>query len=242
MKNFFAAIRFITILPAGKPEHFDAVGMVPWFPAVGLLIGIGLAAFDHAAGRLWHPQAAAVLDVVFLAVMTGAFHIDGLADTADGIFSHRPKERILEIMKDSRTGAMGVVAVVSVLAVKWAGISGISENRAALLILVPAYARGAMLFGIRALEYGRPQGGTGLAFFSRRLRPADFWGMVVTVALSLTLGQGLLAINAGFFLITAALIAYYRRRLGCITGDMLGAMAEVAEAGLFIIAAMGGGR
>jgi len=242
MKNFFAAIRFITIIPAGRWEHFDAVGMVPWFPAVGLLIGIGLAAFDHAAARMWHPQAAAVLDVVFLAAITGAFHIDGLADTADGIFSHRPKERILEIMKDSRIGAMGVVAVVSVLAVKWAGISGLSENRTTLLILVPAYARGAMLFGMRALEYGRPQGGTGLAFFSRKLRPADFWGFGGAVVLSLALGRGLIAVNLGFFLITAALLACYRRRLGCITGDMLGAMAEVTEAGLFLIAAMGGAR
>lgn len=242
MKNLLAAIRFITVLPTGRSDHFDAVGMVPWFPAVGLLIGACLAAFDHAAARFWSPQAAAVLDVVFLAVMTGAFHIDGLADTADGIFSHRPKERILEIMKDSRIGAMGVVAVVSVLAVKWAGISSISENRTALLILVPAYARGAMLFGMRALEYGRPQGGTGLAFFSRKLRPVDLWGVLVTVVLSLALGRGLLAVNVGFFLITAALIAYYRKRLGCITGDMLGAMAEVVEAGLFLIAAMGGGR
>src|SRR5512136_3310325 len=100
MKNLFAAIRFITVVPAGASDHFDAVGMVPWFPAVGLLLGVGLAAFDHAASRMWHSQAAAVLDVVFLAVMTGAFHIDGLADTADGIFSHRPKDRILEIMKD----------------------------------------------------------------------------------------------------------------------------------------------
>lgn len=242
MKNLFAAIRFITVVPAGASDHFDAVGMVPWFPAVGLLLGVGLAAFDHAAARMWHPQAAAVLDVVFLAVMTGAFHIDGLADTADGIFSHRPKDRILEIMKDSRIGAMGVVAVVSVLALKWAGISGISENRTLLLILVPAYARSAMLFGMRALEYGRPQGGTGLPFFSRKLRTADLWGVLAIVVLSLALGRGLLAVNAGFSLITAALIAYYRKRLGCITGDMLGAMAEVTEAGLFLIAAMGGGR
>ncbi len=241
MKNFWAAIRFITILPTGKSTHFDAVGMVPWFPAVGLLLGAGLAAFDHAAARFWNPLAVAVLDVVFLAVMTGAFHIDGLADTADGLFSHRPKERILEIMKDSRTGVMGVVAVVAVLAVKWAGIGGIPGNRTLMLILVPAYARGAMLFGMRQLAYGRPQGGTGHAFFSRPLRPADFWGVLAMVVLSLALGRGLLALNLGFFLITAALIAYYRKRLGCITGDMLGAMTEVTEAGLFLIAAMGGG-
>ena len=141
MKNLFAAIRFITILPAGRSEHFDAMGMVPWFPVAGLLLGALLAVFDLAAARLWPVSAVSILDVILLAILTGAFHLDGLGDTADGLFSHRPRERILEIMKDSRIGVMGVVAVVSVLAVKWAGISGLGANRTALLILVPAYAR-----------------------------------------------------------------------------------------------------
>jgi adenosylcobinamide-GDP ribazoletransferase len=242
MKNLFAAMRFITVLPVGKSEYFDAVGMARWFPVVGLLIGCALAAFDHAIARIWSPPAAAVLDVVFLAVMTGAFHIDGLADTADGLFSHRSRERMLEIMKDSRIGAMGVVAVVAVLALKWAGISGISAQRAAWLVLVPAYSRSAMLIGMAMLEYGRPEGGTGHPFFAHKLRWRDFGGAVVAVLFSFALGGSFLLINAGFLVITAALIAYYRRRLGCVTGDMLGAMAEVNEALLFLLAAAGGGR
>jgi adenosylcobinamide-GDP ribazoletransferase len=181
-----------------------------------------------------------ILDVILLAILTGAFHLDGLGDTADGLFSHRPREKILEIMKDSRIGVMGMVAVVSVLAVKWAGISGLGANRTALLILVPAYARCAMLFGMRALDYGRPQGGTGLPFFSRALRLRDFWALIPVGILSLVLGLPVLALAIGFAAITAALVAYYRRRLGCITGDMLGAMAEVTEAGLFLLAAAGG--
>ena len=180
--------------------------------------------------------------MILLAILTGAFHLDGLGDTADGLFSHRPRERILEIMKDSRIGVMGVVAVVSVLAVKWAGINGLGANRTALLVLVPAYARCGMLFGMRALDYGRPQGGTGLAFFSRTLRLRDFWALIPLGLLSLVLGLPVLTLAIGFAAITAALIAYYRRRLGCITGDMLGAMAEVTEAGLFLLAAAGGLR
>jgi adenosylcobinamide-GDP ribazoletransferase len=242
MKNLFAAIRFITILPAGRSEHFDAMGMVPWFPVAGLLLGALLAVFDLAAARLWPVSAVSILDVILLAILTGAFHLDGLGDTADGLFSHRPRERILEIMKDSRIGVMGVVAVVSVLAVKWAGINGLGTNRTALLVLVPAYARCGMLFGMRALDYGRPQGGTGLAFFSRALRLRDFWALIPLGVVPLALGLPVLTLAIGFAAITAALVAYYRRRLGCVTGDMLGAMAEVTEAGLFLLAAAGGLR
>jgi adenosylcobinamide-GDP ribazoletransferase len=242
MKNLFAAIRFITILPAGRSEHFDALGMVPWFPVVGLLLGALLAVFDLAASHLWPVSAVSILDVILLAILTGAFHLDGLGDTADGLLSHRLRERILEIMKDSRIGVMGVVAVVSVLAVKWAGISGLGANRTAFLILVPAYARCGMLFGMRALDYGRPQGGTALPFFSRTLRLRNFWALIPVAILSLALGLPGLTLTIGFTAITAALVADYRRRLGCITGDMLGAMAEVTEAGLFLLAAAGGLR
>ncbi len=196
MKNLFAAIRFITILPAGRSEHFEAVGMIPWFPVVGLLLGALLALFDLAASHLWPVAAVSILDVILLAILTGAFHLDGLGDTADGLFSHRPRERILEIMKDSRIGVMGVVAVVSVLAIKWAGISGLGANRSVLLILVPAYARCGMLFGMRALDYGRPQGGTGLAFFSRALRPRDFWALIPMVLLTLFLGLPVLRLRS----------------------------------------------
>lgn len=242
MKNLRAAIGFITIVPAGASNQFDAVAMIPWFPVVGLLLGAALAAFDLAVGRLWGPQTAAVMDVVFMAAVTGAFHLDGLADTADGLCSHRSREQVLEIMKDSRIGAMGVVALCSVVALKWAGISGLDQHRGLLLILVPAYARGGILCAMRWLAYGRPAGGTGLPFFSRKLGWREFWALPATMLLSLGLGPMALGLNAGFALLVAAVIAFYKRRLGCITGDMLGALTEILEAGLFLIASMGGLR
>jgi adenosylcobinamide-GDP ribazoletransferase len=241
VKDFRSAIQFLTALPAGKAGEFDAAGMVPWFPAVGLLLGGLLALFDCLAARWWGPATAAVLDVVLLAVMTGAFHLDGLGDTADGLFSHRPKEKMLEIMKDSRIGAMGVVAICAVLAVKWAGLSGLRDHRLLVLILVPAYARCAILLAMRFLEYGRPGGGLGLPFFGRRIGLGRFWGLAATLALSLGLGPQAVRLNLAFFLMAAAAIGYYRRRLGCVTGDMLGALTEVTEAGLFLLASMGGG-
>jgi adenosylcobinamide-GDP ribazoletransferase len=232
----------MTILPAGRSGEFGAGGMVSWFPAVGLLLGGLLAIFDALAVRLWNPPAAAVLEVLLLAVMTGAFHLDGLGDTADGLFSHRSREKILEIMKDSRIGPMGVVAICSVLAVKWAGLSGLRDHRLLVLILVPAYARCGILLAMRFLEYGRPGGGMGLPFFSSRIGLRRFWGVAATLALSLGLGLQAIWLNLAFFLMLAAILGYYRRRLGCITGDMLGALTEVTEAGLFLLASMGGGR
>jgi len=242
VKNLRAAIGFITILPTGKSVSFDAMGMIPWFPVVGLLLGGTLAAFDQAAGRLWGPQAAAIMDVMFMAVLTGALHLDGLADTADGLFSHRSREKALEIMKDSRIGAMGVVALCAVLALKWAGISGLHTHRWLLLVLVPAYARSGMLCAMRWLEYGRPAGGTGLPFFARKLGWRQCWALLATMLLSMGLGSMAFGLNAGFILLVAVVIAYYRKRLGCVTGDMLGAMTEIVEAGLFLIASMGGVR
>jgi adenosylcobinamide-GDP ribazoletransferase len=241
MKNFRAAIQFLTALPAGGTTEFDAVRMSPWFPVVGLLLGGLLALGDALLARWWSAMTVAVLEVALLVLMTGAFHLDGLGDTADGLFSHRSREKMLEIMKDSRIGAMGVVAICLVLAVKWAGLSGVRDQRLLVLILVPAYARCGILLAMRYLPYGRPDGGIGRPFFDRRLGLRQFGGLAATMALSAGLGLQAVWLNGAFFLLAAAIIGYYRRRLGCVTGDMLGAMTEVTEAGLFLLASIGGG-
>jgi adenosylcobinamide-GDP ribazoletransferase len=240
MRNFISAIQFITILPAGKPVPFDPRKMMPFFPAVGILLGIFVAIFDRIALQLWHPPAVALLDVILLAAMTGAFHLDGLGDTADGLLGQRSREKALTIMKDSRIGAMGLVAVVFGLALKWSGIAGLDANRSLLLVIVPAYARSGALFGIRSLEYGRPGGGTGLDFFKEKLELSAFWGLALPVGLSLFLGWKALWLNLCFAIVTATVLFYYKKRMGCITGDMLGAVIEISEAGLFMLVSIGG--
>ena len=182
---------------------------------------------------------AAVLDVIFLAVFTGALHLDGLGDTADGMFSHRSREKALAIMKDSRVGAMGLVAVIFGLALKWGGLSALGDHRSLILIIVPAYARAGMMFGIRYLPYGRPEGGTGHDFFGNPLKWSDFWALLVPVVLSLALGATGLVLALGFAAVTAGLLIFYKKQMGCVTGDMLGAMTEVTEAALFLLAAAG---
>ena len=234
-----AAVQFITILPVGKTPLYKPREMIAYFPLTGLLIGLLLALFDALFSRAWSPAAAAVLDTLLLAVLTGALHLDGLGDTADGLFSRQSRERALEIMKDSRIGAMGLVAVIGCLAVKWAGISGIAENRFLFLVLIPAWSRAGMLFGIKYLPYGRPQGGTGHDLFSEPLRWTDFRWLPLLLVFTLVTGGPGIGLLLTFGILTTVLIGYFGKRMGCITGDMLGCMTEVLEAGLFLAVSTG---
>jgi adenosylcobinamide-GDP ribazoletransferase len=234
-----SAILFITILPAGKNVAYSPMGMIRFFPVVGLIIGALLVMFDLAVSQLWAPPVAALLDLLFLVAVTGAFHLDGLGDTADGIFSHRSRERALEIMKDSRTGMMGLVAVVCGLAVKLAGIwsvksTGTPVQMMILLLIVPAYSRASMIVGIRALNYGRKGEGTGRQHFSRPIGLKDFVYCLIPLVLSGFLGYKGLVLNILFFVGTALILVFYKKKMNCITGDMLGAMNEVMEAILFL--------
>ncbi len=239
MKGLFSAIQFITSVPIGKTAVFEPRAMIPFFPVVGLMLGVAVSVFDAVAIRFWPAYVVAVLDTGLLVILTGALHLDGLGDTADGLYGNRPRERALEIMKDSRIGAMGVVAVVCALAVKWGGLASLGEDRTLLIIVVPAFARASMIFGMYFLEYGRPGGGTGNPFFQEPLDKKAFVYVAIPVVLSLFAGwRGLLLIVA-FIVFTAATLAFYRKRMGCITGDMLGAMAESSEAALFLVVAMG---
>jgi adenosylcobinamide-GDP ribazoletransferase len=237
-RNLISGIQFLTLIPGGSSRPFDARRTIPFFPLCGLLIGVLLAGVDSAAALLWDRPAVAVLDVLALVLISGALHLDGLADTADGLYGRRTPEQSLTIMKDSRIGAIGMVAVSCCLAVKWAGLSNLGIHRFELLILIPAFARASVLFGIRMLPYGRPQGGTGHAFFQHPLRTVDFWGIVMLAGLSFVwIGSQAFWLIGGFGCLCWSCILYYRTKINCITGDMLGAMIEIQEAGLFLILA-----
>ena len=235
MRRLISALEFLTLLPLGKPMTFDPKGMVPFFPIVGIIMGTMLSMFDQAALRLWSEPVVAVLDVGLLIVLTRAFHLDGLGDTADGLFGHRPREDALSVMKDSRIGVMGLAAIIGGLSIKWAGIMSLDAHRSLLLVIIPAYARGGMLFGMRFLEYGRSTSGTGHAFFENPLNISAFWAVSIPVALSYFLGWQGLWLNFIFAVTTLSILFYYKKRIGCITGDMLGAMAEITESILFLL-------
>lgn len=229
------ALAFGTVLPVGRAASFSPERLPVLFPFVGLVLGVLIAVADAAAVRLWPAPTAAVIDAALLAVLTGALHLDGVADTADGIFSHRPRERALEIMKDSRVGSMGMVAVIVLLMLKTAGIYGLESHRGILLVLIPGYARCSVFFALRRLPYGRPEGGivSGLGADAPPLR--SHWGLGLLLLAALPLGWTGVGLAAGFAAVTAATIRFYRKTMACITGDMMGAMIETTETALFLV-------
>ena len=236
MKNLIAAFQFLTVLPMGRPRPVDAAKMVPYFPIVGLAIGMVMVVGDYVFSMLWPPVIVAILDVLLLAVLSGGLHLDGLGDTADGLFSHRSREEVLAIMRDSRIGVMGLLAIVFVLAIKWGSLMALTGQRSLYLLLIPAYSRGAMMFGVQCLPYGRPDGGLGTDFFSQDLPTWTLWTILLPIFISCWLGWHAIWINALYVFMTILILFYYKRRLGCVTGDMLGAMAEFLEAWLLLVA------
>ena len=241
-QDLAASLQFLTILPVGGDAEFRPGAMVRYFPLVGLILGALLSLVDHVLGWFCPPDITALLGVIWLMKLTGAFHLDGLGDAADGLLGHRTREQALGIMKDSRIGVMALVVIVSALAVKWAGIAHLSAHRSLILVLVPAYARFGMVLAMHWLPYARPEGGTGQAFWDDP-RPLSnlLWGLV-PMGLSLCVGwPGALILNLVFGVTIAALILFYRQRLGGITGDLCGATAEITESTLFLTAALAGG-
>jgi len=238
MRNLISALQFITIFPLGKARDFDPPKMVPYFPLVGILLGLLVALFDAVVIRFWTPPVAALLDVILLAVLTGAFHLDGLGDTADGLLGPRSRDTALEIMKDSRLGTMGLVAILFGLSLKWGGVASLDAHRSLLLIMIPAYARAGILFGMRYLPYGRSDG-TGKPFFGEKIALKRFWALIFPIGLSLIFGLKAIWLNLAFGMIIVMILLFYKKRMGCITGDMLGAMVEITEAGLFLMISFG---
>jgi adenosylcobinamide-GDP ribazoletransferase len=233
MKRVLAAIQFLTILPLPRglaPDERALGGSLPFFPVVGLGIGAAVAVIDWGAGFLFPVGVTSVLAVILLIAASGGLHLDGLADTADGFFSSRPRERILEIMRDSRTGPMGVAAIVCAVALKIALIASVAApTRAWVLLLTPVAGRCALLIQMALLPYVRPEG-LARVFHQNRSPVHALWALTFLIAAGGVAG-GIPGVVAGgvSFLFALLFSAYVRRRIGGLTGDTLGAACEWTE-------------
>lgn len=233
MRRLLAAIRFLTILPMpgtlGACQE-DLAGSVPFFPLVGLLLGAVAGAAAWVLTATVAPMLAAISIEVLLLAFSGALHMDGLSDSADGMLSSRPRERILEIMKDSHIGVMGVVAVVCVLLVKFASLASVTkEDFWAVAALMPLAGRCAIVINMALLPYVRRQG-LGKVFCRRRAVLPAIWAVAVLVATcwALFAWQGLVV--AGLCVAVAMTMAgYFYRKIGGSTGDTFGAVCELVE-------------
>lgn len=236
MRGLLAAIGFLTRIPVPLAVFDDAQARrrsLAWYPAVGLLLGALLAALAWLLRDAPPLVAGAVLLVTWVA-LTGAMHLDGLADSADAwVGGLGDRERTLAIMKDPRCGPMGVTAVVLVLLLKFAALASLPPSGWPALLLAPLLARGAMVAAFLALPYVRANGlGSGLMAAPRS---ACFAGLALSAAACLALGwRGLAALA-----VAAALFAGWRHanraRLGGFTGDTCGALGELTEAAVLCV-------
>ncbi len=233
-EEFRLAGAFLTVLPVARglempPERLGR--SMAFFPAVGLVIGLALLVLDWALG-VFLPRA--VLDcllILVLVVATGALHLDGIADLVDGLAGGKDREGVLRIMKDSRVGAVGAVGLVMVLLLKYLSLVNVPlEHKSAALLFMPATGRWIQVVLAAYCPYIRPGGGTGSAF-------VDNVGGRETLLASVTLlAAAVICFGVtGFFILVVlglaalALIRYFEKRLGGVTGDVLGASTEIVE-------------
>ncbi len=237
------AVQYFTRVPVPawvghSAEQLD--GSARYFPAVGLGVGLVAAAVLAVATVVWNPVIAAMLATAATILLTGAFHEDGLADTIDGLGGGFTRERALEIMKDSRIGTYGALALVLVVGIKVAALASL-ELMPALLALPAAHAvsrwlgtsviRRSRYVRIDATSRAKPVtqslSSSGFAVASAWvLPPLAFCAFVSAPATGAAL---LLAIG-----VRAWLLRWFERRLGGYTGDALGATQQLTELAFYL--------
>jgi adenosylcobinamide-GDP ribazoletransferase len=234
-----AAVAFLTRAPVGRLvdiDRDDVARSAPLFPLVGAGVGAcsGLAA-DLLAGPL-PALVAGVLAVGLAALLTGAFHLDALADTADAL-GGQTRARALEIMRDHAIGAFGATALVLVLVTDVAAFAGLGDDGSATLagLAAGAAGRAVILPLAMALPYARGEYGAGGMLQGIGARPV-LVGVALTVLLAAPAGAAGLAAAAAAAGVCVLLGAFYRSWLGGVTGDLLGAAAKLAETAALVAA------
>ncbi len=250
MKSLILMIQFMTRYPVPAEIEFSEKNFVSgmkWMPVVGLLAGIPAALVFHFLAAQTGSGPAAVLAVTALVLATGGLHLDGLADSADGLLSYRPSERMLEIMRDPALGTNGVIAIVLTLLLKISFLARLSpESAVTALLLAPVLARMGIAWHGAAQPYARAAPGLGAFVNVLKFRHA-----LAATAMSLGIVTGILLCRQGgdirlsslfclligthFLSILCPLVfsAYAKYKVGGITGDTIGASIELTEVLIF---------
>jgi adenosylcobinamide-GDP ribazoletransferase len=239
LRGLVAAVAFLTRLPVGRFVVLDGADVAragAAFPLVGAGIGAAVGGIAAALAGSVTPAVAAGLAIAAGALLTGALHLDALADTADA-FGAWTRERALEIMRDHSIGAYGTVAVVLDLLIKGAALAALAGRHHVLAPTVAACcaARAVPIALAAALPYARAEGA------ASSLTAAPPWRAGVAGALALGIAFAVAGRNGAVIAAVAAAVAglaavAYRRWLGGVTGDTLGAAVELAELGGLVAA------
>lgn len=234
MNSFLVALQFLTIIPVKirpqesiSPKDFGRSLM--WFPLVGAIIGIILAAVFNTS--FMFPNIVRIsLVLIFTFIITGGIHLDGFADTCDGLYGFSKKEKALQIMRDSHIGAIGAISLILLILFKFSLLASFRQDIFwTYLILMPTFARFMQSLACFSSKYAREEGKA--KYF---IEYAGIKEIVFGLIFTLVLFGLLLKINGPIlFLISLALIylmiLYINKRIDGMTGDTIGAVSEVSE-------------
>lgn len=232
LKSFWACLGFISLVPTGRTTLLtpDEFGRFPaFYPVVGLFFGLAMFVLWLLTAPILPERATALMVVLFLVVINRGFHLDGLADAADALFSHKSREQKLLIMKDSRQGTFGVLAIVFNIMLKVEMVAIVAPLAPWALILWPVWGR---VGGSVIVVQGRYVGSeTGLGRWMvensgpRELLSATAFTLLVSLAGG---GAALLTALGGIFC-GLALSWVWKQALDGVTGDLIGATIELTE-------------
>ena len=244
--SFQDALAFLTVLPFPCPvvsrRPAEQMGRaMAWFPLVGALVGTAGAGVILGMSAWWPQQVAALFGLGLMSVLTGGIHLDGFADTVDGLFAWKGREETLTIMQDSRIGALGAAGLFLLLGLKWVLLSQVPLHRMlAAGAAAGALSRFALVLSAQVFPYVPGKSGLGRLVTDRR--------SPVSVAIAFVLALAIAAVGQGFLpalsLLSASvalawgLNAGVVRRLGGITGDTLGAVGELVETTVLLLLVM----
>lgn len=238
--SFLAALRFLTSIPSPwwrGASRKEFAGSLPYYPVIGLLIGLLLAAIYWLASSFLPIWVSSTIVVTALVVITGGMHLDGLIDAVDGVAaSHKDPDIGKDVMKKPGIGAFGAVAVILILILKIVLIASIPDEwMMAALIIMPVVSRWTMVYTLFAYPYARPQGA------GNELKQATGWrsfllATIAAAAVSIVIaGWASLAIVLPVWLFTVIAANYFSRRFDGLTGDTYGAINEMAEVLILLI-------
>lgn len=243
LKRFVLMLQFFTRIPikvkiTANSSDFGK-GLI-FAPLVGLILGTLLAASALLLLYTFKRFIVSAIVLVLYIILTGGLHLDGLGDTFDGVFSNRPKARILEIMRDSRVGTNAVLAVVSVLLLDFAALSQMnSVYYIRILLLTPMAGRIGSLIGAAVSNYARQGEGLGKSFIDFCGKKELLLGLIIYSAIGLlTLDYKLWVLLLIPPLSGFLMVKYFSRKIGGATGDILGAVCELNQC-IFLIVACG---
>jgi cobalamin 5'-phosphate synthase/cobalamin synthase len=239
IRGIRAAVAFMTRLPVAGKAGFsprEVSSSMRWFPLAGALIGAFYAGGAILFGRVFPPFVAAALVLVIEALLTGAIHMDGLADTADGFGGGHTRDDVLRIMRDHAIGAYGSVALLLLAALKISAIAALIQLPAGwtYILIAPAVGRWTPVLLGSALPYARttdPKGTASAGSVSSRVGRSE---VIVSSVIALGFAVGIARWHGAIAIVLAlgftAMWGWYcRRQIGGNTGDTLGSCVEIVE-------------